>query len=338
MVIDPDVSDPVTRPDEEDPVTVVAADYYSPNNPCGAWRLSDTDNIAHGTGVASIIGGTNTGVAKNVRIVPIKVATCTNFAIPKLAVARGLDWAINDSRSHNARAVINMSIHFETYLTNVNGVTSDQQVCEDGSGGYTLCLAALENEINNAIAANIPVIVSGNNQSSNMCSVQSPARMGQNSDSSTWSGSYASTYHTITVGGTMATASDYTDRRWTCETAPEQCDPTWAPANTTDGHGSNYGDCVSIWAPAWNIRTASGTGPTNYRPSGGASSGTSFSAGYVTGVVARLLQLNPSLSPLDVWNALVFRANERCQTGGVCPSSFDPSRFNNKLVFMAPSE
>ena len=69
---------------------------------------------------------------------------------------------------------------------------------------------------------------------------------------------------------------------------------------------SAFSLCVSIWAPAWNLRVAGAGGPSTYRTPGGASSGTSWSAPYVAGVFARLLQANNGLTVNDVWNRLVL--------------------------------
>src|SRR5438309_1322014 len=85
------------------------------------------------------------------------------------------------------------------------------------------------------------------------------------------------------------------DDRWYC--GDGSCD------HYTGEDGSNYGACVSIWAPGWNMRLASGSSATSYRPAGAASSGTSFSAPLVAGLVARLLEKYPTMSATDVWPA-----------------------------------
>jgi len=133
-------------------------------------------------------------------------------------------------------------------------------------------------------------------------------------------------YRTITVGGTMyRTNADGSNRddRWYC--GDGSCD------HYTGEDGSNYGACVSIWAPGWNMRLASGSSATSYRPAGAASSGTSFSAPLVAGLVARLLEKYPTMSATDVWPALQSRAT-------LASISFDPSRYNNNLVYLSPFE
>lgn len=162
MTVDPDISNVIARPDEEFPITL---DYSPANFPCNQW-LPENDLrhwvVGHGTAAASVLGGTNTGVAKNVRIVPVKVITCERQRA-KLSMARGLDWVLADMQGRSGRAVVSMSTFVDPAVTNGRGVREDAQVCEDGFGGYTNCLSAIEHVINNLIGANIPVVVSANN-------------------------------------------------------------------------------------------------------------------------------------------------------------------------------
>jgi subtilisin family serine protease len=309
MTVDTDATDVIQRQDEEWPITY---DTAPATNPCNGWRTLDYDIATHGTKVASIIAGTTSGVAKNVTIVPVKVISCpssegANTLASKLAVARGLDWILGDMSGRSSRAVVNMSIFWDTSATE-NGQAVSTQVCEDGSGGYTNCIAAVENEINNIIGANIPVVVSANNQGNGNCST-SPARMG-------YGGTFATTHHTITVGATQYSFSGgtYPDTRWS--------DATGA---------SNYGACVSIWAPGASIRAGSGTGPSAFTTE----SGTSLSAPYTAGVVARILQAHPTYTPNDVWAALVDGATNQRWATTVAP--FD-STGNNKLVYLDPTD
>lgn len=332
MMLDTDTSDAILRPDEEPPI---ANDSTPPNNPCGAWLNNVNGGVGHGTAVASVLGGNTTGVAKNVTIVPVKVINCYAQS-SKLAVARGLDWIIADMQNRSERAVVNMSIFFDTTLMQ-GGYRMDQHMCESsfGSSSYTNCISAIENEVNNVIGANIPVVVAANNRDDGECRT-TPARMGYGNETA-----FPSTYRTITVGGTMYVRNEqdpqnvtYSYNRWTCAQAPGGCDAAWVDTATGYGSGSNYGACVSIWAPAWNIHVAGGSGPTSYRTPGGASSGTSFSAPFTAGVVARLLERNSTLTPYQVWQALTSRANQRWGM-----PDFDPSVvYNNMLVYLSAFE
>lgn len=126
----------------------------------------------------------------------------------------------------------------------------------------------------------------------------------------------------------MYTTSTYADRRWRSAETREGCVLPWAT-----NQGSNYGPCVSIYAPAWNIRVAGASGATSYRTPGGASSGTSFAAPAVAGAVARLLHRYPTLSATQVWTELVNRAGQRVNI-----PDFDPTTatFNNRLLYLSP--
>jgi subtilisin family serine protease len=63
---------------------------------------------------------------------------------------------------------------------------------------------------------------------------------------------------------------------------------------------SNFGSCVSIFAPGSDIVSASPTAKGGYTTL----RGTSQAAPFVTGVIAQLLQLNPSMKPRDLYQQL----------------------------------
>lgn len=69
---------------------------------------------------------------------------------------------------------------------------------------------------------------------------------------------------------------------------------------------SNYGSCVKIYAPGSNIVSAG----TSSNSSTTTKSGTSMASPVVTGVVARLLQSNPSYSPNQVKNQIISQATK----------------------------
>lgn len=311
MMADPDLTD-APMPGEEP--QVMHTDNWPANNPCGGFQPGNPlGNWSHGTATASVLGGRYTGVAKGVTIVPVKVMNCDG-EFPMLAVARGLDWVLADAQNHpNNRAIVNMSF----------GINQNNYQCENGQGGLTPCVPAIENEINNVVAANIPVFVSANNQNQDLCLTQTPARLGYGNEAN-----YQSTYRVTTVGGTMYDVNTYADQRWTCAAQPGGCD-AWGANNP----GSNFGACVSIWAPAWNIHTAGAASSTNYRPAYGASSGTSFASPFVAGLAARLLERYPTLTAAQVHSELVYRA-------GRTSPDFDPSpNINNPhLVYYSPYE
>lgn len=129
-----------------------------------------------------------------------------------------------------------------------------------------------------------------------------------------YGGSYATTYNTITVG-----ASAYV------KNPDGSCtDTAWSE--------SNFGACVSIWAPGADVKVAITSGTEAYATRPG---GSSFSAALVTGAVARLLPQYPSLSATAVWTELENRANSR----NVLPPDFDRSEVTiRKLLYISATE
>lgn len=155
----------------------------------------------------------------------------------------------------------------------------------------------------------IPVVVSANNQGMNNC-VTSPARMAYRNDISVaWPG-YASPGRVISVGGSSRRQVNgvLRDVRWQSPMFPD--DPNahnercYAPNGTFQvvPAGSNHGNMVDIYAPADDVESAHTTAVDSYR--GQLQSGTSFSAPLVAGLVARILQVEPGLTPRQVWDRL----------------------------------
>jgi subtilisin family serine protease len=315
MMVDPDLDDPL-EPGEE---PAVARDYTPADYPCGGYQYTD---VSHGTAVASVLAGQFTGVAKDAKIIPVKVMNCAG-QIPKLALARGLDWVKQDmAKRPTQRGVVSLSVYMD-----VPGEAAHN--CEQGDENAPLvnCISAVEHAVTQLVASNIPVVVSANNQSNGNCTT-SPARLGYGNETA-----MPNPHRVITAGGTQALAStNYADQRWDCTTTPGGC-TGYHPLS----RGSNYGPCVSIYAPAYNIRVAGGTGPKSYRNPGAHSSGTSFSAPIVAGLIARLLSTPgySTLNPYQLWVELRNRANSRA----VQPADFDPSAVTNRrLVYMSAFE
>jgi subtilisin family serine protease len=91
---------------------------------------------------------------------------------------------------------------------------------------------------------------------------------------------------------------------------------------------SNYGVLVDIYAPGHNIASAHIFCSTCRRTIPNTRSGTSFSAAVVSGVVARMLQANPGLTPVGVWNQL--QADATHVGFDIDPA---PGVFNDMIVF-----
>lgn len=288
-----------------------SGDAYPATAPCGTYQ--NYYNAGHGTSVASVIGGAQTGVAKDVTLIPVKITPCVSHeplpppdAGDTLAACYALNWVMQDLAGKRVQAgkenppryvpaVVNMSFWFDPNLDNIS---------------------AFESNINTLIEMNVTVVVSANNQNSGACQ-QSPARLGYGNEprlpSDPWYSVYrgwgAANLRTITVGGTNPI-----DGRWLCSGFGCPSEP-----------GSNYGPCVSIWAPAEQIRSAHMASATSYRGDSNTThpnapyseekwhlavtsynlrSGTSFAAPFVTGIVARMLQRNSTLTPQQVWSRL----------------------------------
>jgi large repetitive protein len=263
--------------------------------PCGAW----TDNYGggHGTSVASLIAGKTLGVAKEARLIPLRVFTCAgvNGSVEHLCWA--LDWiksTSNPNRNHRP-ALVNISVR----------VAITQPF-----------VSALESVINGLVLTapgwtGIPVIASANNQNtSQACST--PARMAYRNTA------FASPGRVISVGGTKAT-----DARWQC--SGSECYDELGCSGKVQA-ASNFGPLVDIWAPAHNLQSAHIKCATCRRTSPTAKSGTSFSAAIVSGIVARLLQANPSLTPTQIWDRLQTDAT-------VVSPPIDPSNGNSLFIY-----
>lgn len=105
------------------------------------------DCNGHGTHVAGTIGGTTWGIAKQVRLVPVRVFGCTGGSTNSTIIA-GIDWV---RANRVLPAVANMSL---------------------GGGAST----ATDNATNNLINSGVTVVVAAGNSNANACNY-SPARV-----------------------------------------------------------------------------------------------------------------------------------------------------------------
>jgi subtilisin family serine protease len=268
--------------------------------PCGGWV--DNYGGGHGTAVASLIGGKTLGIAKAVRLVPLRVFPCNGPAATVEHLCWGLDWiksASNPNRDHRP-ALVNISARV---------ATNDPFA------------SALESVINGLVLdspgwSGITVVASANNQNTNQaCST--PARMAYRNTA------FPTPGHVISVGGT-----NESDARWQC--AGAECFYEAKCGGGQIAAASNYGPIVDIWAPAHNLESAHIKCADCRRTDPKQRSGTSFSAAIVSGIVARMLQANPSLTPTQVWSRLQTDAT-------VVAPVIDPSNGNSMLVFRAGS-
>jgi subtilisin family serine protease len=275
------------------------ADDYG-TYPCGGW----TDNYAggHGTSVASLIGGKTLGVAKAAKLIPLRVFTCAGINASVEHLCWALDWIKSTSNPHRDHrpALVNVSLRVavtQPFVSALESVINGLVLSSPGWSGIT-------------------VVASANNQGTNQaCST--PARMAYRNTA------FASPGRVISVGGTNST-----DARWQC--AGGECYNEWSCSNTLVPAASNFGPIVDLWSPGHNLQSAHIKCSTCVRTSPTTKSGTSFSAAMVSGIVARMLQANPSLTPTQVW--------DRLQTDATIVSPpIDPPNGSNMLVFRSGS-
>lgn len=316
---------------------ITIADGNPANWPCGVDVFTSNSDPAHGTRVASIVGGTANGVAKGVTIIPVKVWTCELVA-GQYGIGSSILWwcwaldrILEDAVSQEncpggvcRRAVVNISGGHHV-------PSVEFQICRtspDPGAGNTNCLSAFENNIVQAVRNGIVVVAAANNQNNNFCNT-TPARLGHGGTPGI---SIGEGDHVITVGGSTdvsPTGSGAAEQRWV-----RRPDEYLKPGDA----GSNYGTCVDIYAPAEHFRRmANMASTTSIEMNVPYQSGTSYAAPIVSGLAARLLQQQPTLTPLEVWQNIRDAALAASN-----PSCFDPDAGatpcnNSKFIFANPS-
>jgi subtilisin family serine protease len=193
------------------------------------------DCSGHGTHTASLIGGTTYGVAKQVKLIPVRVLNCRSGNLSSATLYTAINWVI-DHHQTGVPAIINLSVGMSKSIA------------------FNEAAQAL-------IADGLIVVGAAGNQNRDAC-LYSPA----------------SEPSIISVGGIdrAALRASY----------------------------SNYGSCVDIFAPGSDL-VGAWFGSTNiYR----SSSGTSNAAPIVSGIVALMLQDNPSLTQSQVEERLKTNA------------------------------
>lgn len=194
------------------------------------------DLHGHGTHVAGTLGGTVWGVAKAVKIHPIRVLDRSASGNDTRTI-RAIDWV---AANHIKPAVANLS------LQNLSSAT--------------------EEAINKLIDIGVVTVVAAGNFGVDACT-----------------GWPASISNAITVGATNAND---------------------ARAFFTRGGSSNFGSCLDLFAPGFDIRSAAHTSDTESR----LEEGTSMAAPHVAGAAALYLGSNPTATPAQVANALINNA------------------------------
>lgn len=109
---------------------------------------ANVDCSGHGTTVASVVAGGETGVAKKATIVPIKVSNCENKeGYENKVIVSGLEWVKNNPPANGTTGIVNLSF----------GVINDKDYLDEG----------LEDAVQSLVDAGFFVAVAAGNDSSN---------------------------------------------------------------------------------------------------------------------------------------------------------------------------
>ena len=193
------------------------------------------DCSGHGSHTASLIGGTTYGVAKQVKLIPVRVLNCRSGNSSSATLYTAINWVIEHHQT-GVPAIINLSVGMSKSI-------------------------AFNEAAQTLIADGLIVVGAAGNQNRDAC-LYSPA----------------SEPSVISVGGIdrAALRASY----------------------------SNYGSCVDIFAPGSDLVGAWFGSTDIYR----SSSGTSNAAPIVSGIVALMLEDNPSLTQSQVKERLKTNA------------------------------
>jgi hypothetical protein len=285
----------------------------APKSPPVAWQASHTyqagDHIVTGANLFHVCtqGGTSGSQAPNWTFTKGDVITDNQVQwtpdAPQRSQARMMadatTWMLQN-RDVTRRAILTTSM---AILTDWFRPTNDELAA----------LATFEQNISTLLGQGVPVFASANNRNIDACG-DSPARLSRGNPSKP-TGTDA---RVMTIGGTMIINNPDAEVGGThYDPNLETHEGRWlsnagGDSNTLEP-GSNFGPCVTMFAPAKNITSALIASSTSYRnrlePQNQAS-GTSFSAPIAAAVAARYLELRSNATVDDVYNALTNTAVE----------------------------
>ncbi|MBW3563377.1 MAG: S8 family serine peptidase [Acidobacteria bacterium] len=227
-------------------------------------------HLWHGTAVASVLAGTQVGVAKP-QVVSLKIAQCLNGQALTADLIDATDW-IADPNSNpyiSLPGVVNHSGFVPDWKDEIEGGGSQPSA-------YSVAVEGLVN------ATNKPFFTSADNFTADACLFAPNDR----ARTSLRSG------YVFVVGGTSVSTSSTDPKDYRFQ--------FWEDSSTIDvGHdsGSNSGACVSIYAPATSIYAAR---HSLYRDVDenltlyDRATGTSFASPIVAGIAARYMERQKS--------------------------------------------
>lgn len=251
---------------------------------------SADDDVDHGTAVMSVAAGNKCGVAPGVTIHAVKVLRSLGWGSDSDAgdiswTIAGVNWILNNHLTKGRRAVLNMSLYH------------DQRSKNDPAGVKNKQSIALRSAIDKLLKKNVVVVVGAGN-------------LGQDAGNFTPS----QITEVITVGATQIS-----DQTVGSTSAFDSIADYKSTQHDNNSPGSNYGNVVDLFAPGnfISISTLTGT-DMNHRTTffGSGAYGTSFSAPYVTGVVAQYLAVNPTATPAQVQTWLTTNATKTSSSLG----------------------
>jgi len=223
-------------------------------------KLATEDVCNHGTGVASLIAGTKFGIAKKATIVPVRIAdkdTCEEVDSSTADAVAGVQWAIQD---------------YQSRLTSTKCAPPKAGIINISWVYYGT--AASEAALTSARAANMHVTIAAGNENENRCN-GGPAP--------------AEKQYPHDLGHFLVGNTDLTDRRMTMA----QQGVTTAPGD--EEIGSNFGPCVTLFAPGFAMTMASNEADAALEQ-GYEASGSSEAAPLVAGAIAAFAGTNPQLA------------------------------------------
>jgi hypothetical protein len=287
------------------PISPNAPDQGPADNPANGWgtTVQGIYGCGHGTSVASVAAGRKVGFANGATIVPVKVLECQNPLRGSVGqLIEGVDWIVRvrgeevDPNDGNPEAYRAMDGKVRLLHPSVATFSTFRTVAIENAQE----ISAFELTLDALYDANVTVIASANNQNADAC-LTTPARHSRGNPDPALRGKVITAGGTqilnspmgLPVGtGTYDPSKPSGDGRWICDSAVDD-------SPCSNNPGSNFGTCVTTFAPARNITSASLAGERAYRTGMGGGlpdsqktygSGTSFSAPIIAGAAARFLE------------------------------------------------